>query len=47
MGDSTYNNIVDGFRTNCVGDFAEIIMVNPSIPFCLNLCLLLFALTIA
>ena len=29
MGDSSYNNIVDGFRTNCVGAFARIIMVNP------------------
>ena len=29
MGDSGYDNIVDSFRTNRVGAFARIIMVNP------------------
>jgi hypothetical protein len=29
MGDFGYDNIVDGFRTNRVGAFARIIMVNP------------------
>ena len=47
MGDFCYNNIVDSFRTNRVGVFARIIIMNPSILVCLDLHLLLFALAIA